>query len=75
MPQFIKKPVVIEAVQWQGNNVSELKTAFGFVPFSLSDYNNALFIDTLEGVMRCDVGDWMVANRWRFKSARPHHTT
>jgi len=57
MPQFRKKPVVIEAIQWNGKltTVEHLHAEFSQV---LGD--DGLSIHTLEGVMRADVGDWII---------------
>jgi len=66
MPNFRKKPVVIEAVQFDGTpggavalfkemDVPEAK----FVPASGLESGH-LTIPTLEGVMRADAGDWII---------------
>jgi hypothetical protein len=57
MPKFRKKPVVIEAVQWAGDNLSEIQ-AF-YKPDSIL-VGNQIHIHTLEGTMRADVGDWII---------------
>lgn len=62
MAKFRKKPVVIEAVQWDGSNVDEVLGFFlttGSARRDLSD-RSALFIETLEGTMRADKGDWII---------------
>lgn len=62
MPKFRKKPVVIEAVQWTGNNANEIND---FVPAKDSlwmagmDFM-ALSIMTLEGKMHASKGDWII---------------
>lgn len=61
MPLFRKKPVVIEAVQWNGNNfdeVVELTGIMGVLP--PSQKNTCVGIQTLEGTMRADIGDWII---------------
>jgi hypothetical protein len=65
MPKFRKKPVVIEAVQWAATfeKLREI-TAWG-CPGVVKDIGKesgtgALYIQTLEGVMRCDVDDWII---------------
>lgn len=59
MAKFRKKPVVIEAVQWTGDNLSELQS---FVP--KEHWHNKLSepmgIKTLEGVMTISEGDWII---------------
>ena len=57
MAKFRKKPVVIEAVQWTGDNYGEIKRfakdvcwLCGHVPV----------ISTLEGEMSVSEGDWII---------------
>lgn len=58
--RYRKKPVVVEAVQWDGENTNEV---LKFAPSSVS-YSNLgglhLKIHTLEGVMRAGVGWWII---------------
>lgn len=62
MPQYRKKPVVIEAVKWDGKNAAEINH---FIPEDIilwmagMDFL-ALRIRTLEGDMVADVGDWII---------------
>lgn len=58
MPKYRKKPVVIEAVQWNGDNAVEIAQFMGVI--SLESNADSLFIDTLEGTMRASVGDWII---------------
>ena len=61
--KYRKKPVVIEAVQWDGSNVDEvlgLTLCSGSVRRGLGSQNSVLFIDTLEGTMRADRNDWII---------------
>ena len=59
--KFRKKPVVVEAVQWTGANVDEV---LGFIFTQGSAYrvagSNGIAIETLEGTMRADPGDWII---------------
>ena len=57
--KFRKKPVVIEAVQWTGENG---KQVFDFLNWrnASHDERNGLRIHTLEGDMQADVGDWII---------------
>jgi len=56
--KFRKKPVVIDAIQFTGENGMEI------VHFADGRYvspdGDALIIYTLEGNMRADVGDWII---------------
>jgi len=71
MPQrYRKKPVEIEAVQWNGPGggaVDELLAWGAPVEPGGPEPDDAwaapswpLFIPTLEGRMRCDMGDWII---------------
>jgi hypothetical protein len=60
MGKFVKKPVIIEAVQWTGENKLEISE---FVQDSERRYDfkgDALFIHTLEGSMRASKGDYII---------------
>lgn len=56
--KYRKKPVVIDAMLWVG----DLRAAMAFitVDFSVDDLTRALYIPTLEGEMRADLGDWII---------------
>lgn len=58
MAQYRKKPVVIEAVPWQGTLTKEVLDLVT-CEFSIGD-DGPMFIPTLEGEMRADLGDWIV---------------
>lgn len=73
MAKFRKKPVVIEAVQFDGREFGEYanfmpKEAYFFMPkeayffMSGNGKTNAAHINihTLEGTMRADIGDWII---------------
>jgi len=64
MPKFRKKPVEIEARQFVGDNLAEiLQWAVGISKESAvgcAAMNMPLFIPTLEGDMRADIGDWII---------------
>ena len=59
--KFRKKPVVIEAVQWTGENHQEVKS---LAPeqnvFRGSIRKDTILILTLEGTMTASVGDWII---------------
>jgi len=67
--KFRKKPVVIEAVQWTGNNLLEVIRHTGqnasATHFKWDDYvdlvaRDGLKIFTLEGTMSASIGDWII---------------
>ena len=58
MAKFKKKPVVIEAVQWNGSNSQEIAKFFGEVMYG--EWVDAIPIATLEGTMKTSLGDWII---------------
>jgi len=54
--KFRKKPVVIDAICWDGANTKEV---CGFVG-PLEYIGGELRIETLEGTMRATPGDWII---------------
>ena len=60
MPKFKKKPVVIEAVRWTGDKPSEAQIGALMGANIVLDANKAICIATLEGMMKADVGDWVI---------------
>ena len=61
--KYVKKPVVIEAIQWDGTNRAEIED---FFDKNRSDESNgSVYLDTvrirtLEGVMEANVNDWII---------------
>lgn len=61
--KYITKPCEIEAIQWTGSNLGEIRE---FVGDSLeyeiaADTNSVIvYIKTLEGYMRADIGDYII---------------
>ena len=69
MSKFRKKPVVIDAVQWNGVNLVEVirhtgqhasETSGKFEEYKDIVRLNGLKISTLEGEMNADIGDWII---------------
>lgn len=63
MPQFTKKPVVVEAVRWSGHNVEVVgRFMCGEVDINLDNpLAPDLLVHTLEGgVFRANPGDWII---------------
>jgi hypothetical protein len=56
---YRKKPVIIEAVQYDGCNES-VKQVREFVGKELEGNGHDLFIETLEGVHICSPGDFVI---------------
>lgn len=66
MPKFRKKPVEVEAVQWDGTDtVLDLIERWAGAAPGPEDVGVAvsmgdLFVGTLEGEMRASPGDWII---------------
>ena len=71
MSRWRKKPVVIEAVENTGTWApimdwlhqlagGEMRVPFGHRPPITRNADGTLNIETLEGTMRADIGDWVI---------------
>ena len=56
--KYRKKPVVIEALQWDGTNWDEIGDWMGL--HATAQMDDDFVIPTLEGDMRASVGDWII---------------
>lgn len=55
--KYIKRPVVVDAVQYTGENRKEIEE---FLPLPLYNEDRSFSIFTLEGVMHCSIGDYVI---------------
>lgn len=60
MAKYRKKPVVIEAVQWTGENWADIDEWMGASPHRTYPSAGTIEIDTLEGTMTANEGDWII---------------
>ena len=62
MPNYRKKPIVIEAVQWQATKASwDSIQSMGDIRWIPGPIGSELFfIETIEGDMRVSKGDWVI---------------
>lgn len=66
MPKFKKKPLVIEAIQWEGDNRSSIAIVheFGIKNLEIEEdfitMTKYMIIPTLEGKMRASPMDWII---------------
>jgi len=60
MPKFLKKPVVIEAVQWIGTNIDEICSFTKLPNINVWEPERYIFIPTLEGDMKANLQDWII---------------
>jgi hypothetical protein len=59
--RYRKKPVVIEAIEFTGDNTREVAAFIGADdPSQYVGDHDAIIIDTLEGPMRADLGDYVI---------------
>jgi len=67
--KFRKKPVVVEAVQWNGKNFDEISNFIQDFHGHKKAYEDAeedalksgeYYINTLEGIMTANAGDWII---------------
>lgn len=56
--KYVKKPIKIEALQWSGNE-EEMQQFLGEL-FLVVDMNERLRIETLEGPMWANLGDYII---------------
>ena len=57
--KYRKKPVVIEAIRWDDNNET-LKNIYAMGCDAEFHPTHALLIRTLEGIIKCEIGDWII---------------
>ena len=68
--KYRKKPIVIEAIQWNGDNLQEVmefigsefkyESNTGYATNKFSYLNGILTINTLEGIMKVSKGDYII---------------
>ena len=56
--KYRKKPIIIEAIQWTGENVTEVREFCK--PRTTATEPGRVYIETLEGVMAANIGDWII---------------
>lgn len=60
MSEYRKKPVIIEAVQFTGDNYDKCLEFTGLEPSDGVINNSDFIIQTLEGVMTASKNDWII---------------
>lgn len=60
--KYKKKPVVIEAIQWTGNNLQEIHDFVDdfMIGTEQTFDEHIILIDTLEGLMKASTGDFII---------------
>ena len=59
MSKFVKKPVVVDAVQFTFANVAEVEE-FLDCPHTFYPETYTIRLSTLEGIMTASLGDWII---------------
>lgn len=59
--KYIKKPVVVDAIRWTGDNWDDIEkfSPYG-IKFNYPSRLKSLTIDTLEGHVTAECGDWII---------------
>lgn len=58
--KYRKKPVIVEAVIWTGNNIDEVKELAKSAVENIIFVDNNLYIETLKGNMKVSIGDYII---------------
>lgn len=58
--KYRKKPVVIDAMQWDGSNVAEVDKFFDTFPEAKFVSGDCVEITTLEGTLLARPSDWII---------------
>lgn len=57
--QARKRPVIVQAIQWNGGNFKEVLDFARSNHFGSPD-SNTIIIKTMEGDLRANLGDWII---------------
>ena len=69
--KYRKKPVIVEAIQWDGMNLHPIEDDFVGRVLAVTT-RDELIIETLEGAMKAAVGDWIIRGvRGEFYPCKP----
>ena len=75
MPKkYVKKPLVVEALKWDGSNRSEVFDfcSLSHVTYEFGSSTPKLVIQTLEGPMTASVGDYIIKGiKGEFYACKP----
>jgi len=58
--KYRKKPIIINAIQWRGDNLEDITKFDPFFEGIKEPINMQIIIQTLEGVMKADIGDYII---------------
>lgn len=57
---YRKKPIVIEAIQWNGSNFHEIADFSGLNKLEIGVYAKSIYIETPEGLMMADIDYYII---------------
>lgn len=61
MKRYRKKPLIVEAIQWEGNTPALRSGTIGWPhEFLTINLDGDLLVHTLEGCMKANIGDYVV---------------
>lgn len=71
--KYVKKPVIIGALQWTGENLNEVRDFVGeYLQFKHRSGVPRIYIKTLEGDLHAAVGDYIIKGvRGEFYPCKP----
>ena len=68
--KYRKKPVTIEAIQWNGGNLSEIRD---FMRSTVVNHGSVLIIPTLEGNKHASLNDYIIKDiNGKFYPCKPY---
>ena len=60
MPKFVKKPIIIEAVRWDGRSIDPMMEFLTSADIGFTPQTGKIMITTLEGTLTAQPGDWII---------------
>ena len=58
--KYMKKLIIVDAVQWTGNNIEEIRSFLDENGGAYTITDNSFVINTLEGDMLASLGDYII---------------
>lgn len=59
--KYVKKPIIVDAILWEDDEKSYLSILeLGAKPYITVESDGSLFVQTLEGRMKCPIGNWFI---------------
>mgnify|MGYP006921451942 CR=1 FL=1 len=58
MAKFRKKPTIVEAIQWKGNNLDEVIAFLGTKTYG--EFAGSVLVETPKAILTVAVGNWII---------------